>query len=132
LRNAITLLRLAEAPIQLKSLYRCWNGSMPIFKSGLIREIGNIIHGFRNRTLLRQLVAFQKRFRRLELPLAEIRPENASNAGMLQSGMSRPAKYQKIPPGIDAPPSCWFTTIMRPKTEKLMAMLNKLIAVDIF
>ena len=49
---------------------------------------------FRNCTLLRQLVAFQKRFRRLELPLAEIRPENASNAGMLQSGMSRPAKYQ--------------------------------------
>jgi hypothetical protein len=106
---------------------------MPIFKSGLIRdEIGNIIHGFRNRTLLRQLVAFQKRFRRLELPLAEIRPENASNAGMLQSGMSRPAKYQEFRRGSTHRHRVGSTTIMRPKTEKLMAMLNKLIAVDIF
>jgi hypothetical protein len=38
----------------------------------------------------------------------------------------------KMPPGIEAPPSCWFTTIRKPKTEKLVAMLNKLTAVDIF
>jgi hypothetical protein len=39
--------------------------------------------------LLRQLVAFQKRFRLLALPLPEIRSEfdrNTSNAGILQSG----------------------------------------------
>src|SRR5258708_3361084 len=42
------------------------------------------------------------------------------------------AKMPKIPPGIDAPPSCCFMTIRRPKTEKPMAMPNKLIAVDIF
>jgi hypothetical protein len=48
--------------------------------------------------LLRQLVAFQKRFRLLELPLPEIRPEfdrNTSNAGMLQSGMPRLSKMPK-------------------------------------
>src|SRR5260370_35972661 len=51
---------------------------------------------FRNYTLLRQLVAFQKRFRLLVLPIAEIRPEfDASNAGMLHSGMPRLAKCQK-------------------------------------
>src|SRR5271166_1951455 len=45
---------------------------------------------FRNYRLRRQLVAFQKRFRLLGLPLPEIRPEfdrNTSNAGMLQSEM---------------------------------------------
>jgi hypothetical protein len=44
---------------------------------------------FRNYRLPRQIVAFQKRFRLLELPLPEIRPEfdcSTSNAGMLQSG----------------------------------------------
>jgi hypothetical protein len=49
--------------------------------------------------LLRQLVAFQKRFRLLELPLPEIRPEfdrNTSNAGMLQSGMPRLARCQEF------------------------------------
>ena len=54
---------------------------------------------FRNYTLFRQLAAFQKRFRLLGFLLAEIRPEfdrNASNAGMLQSGMPRPAKCQKF------------------------------------
>ena len=41
---------------------------------------------FRNYRLRRHLVAFQKRFRLLELPLPEIRPEfdrNTSIAGML-------------------------------------------------
>src|SRR5260370_5721221 len=54
---------------------------------------------FRNYTLFRQLAAFQKRFRLLEFPLAEIRPEfdrNASNAGMLQSEMPHLAKCQKF------------------------------------
>src|SRR5271165_2208476 len=54
---------------------------------------------FRNYTLLRQLVAFQKRFRLLELPLPEIRPEfdrNTSNAGMPQSGMPRLARCQEF------------------------------------
>ena len=53
---------------------------------------------FRNYRLRWQLVAFQRRFRLLELPLPEIRPEfdhHASNAGMLLSGMPRPAKCQK-------------------------------------
>jgi hypothetical protein len=52
---------------------------------------------FRNYRLPRQLVAFQKRFRLLELPLPEIRPEfdrNASNAGKLQSGTPRLARCQ--------------------------------------
>jgi hypothetical protein len=43
--------------------------------------------------LPRQLVAFQKRFRLLGLPLPVIRPEfdrNTSNAGMLQSGTPAP------------------------------------------
>ena len=53
----------------------------------------------RNYTLFRQLVAFQKRFRLLEFPLTEIRPEfdrNASNAGMLQSGMPHLARFQEF------------------------------------
>ena len=53
---------------------------------------------FQKPHLLRQLVAFQKPYRRLELPLVE-NPEadqNASNAGMLQSGMPRPTKCQKF------------------------------------
>jgi hypothetical protein len=80
--------------------------------------------------LLRQLVAFQKRFRLLELPLPEIRPEfdrNTSNAGMLQSGMPRLARCQRIPPVIDAPPSCSFATIRRPKTEKSRAKPSKVL-----
>jgi hypothetical protein len=50
-----------------------------------IRPVG-AFRVFRNCTLPRQLVAFQKRFRfpELQLPLAEIRPEfDASNASML-------------------------------------------------
>jgi hypothetical protein len=53
-------------------------------------EHSNTIQGFQKLTLLRQLVAFQKRFRQLELPLPEIRSEfdrNTSNAGMPQSEM---------------------------------------------
>jgi hypothetical protein len=54
----------------------------------------NIIQGvFRSYRLHRQLVAFQKRL--LEFPLSEIRPEfdrNASDAGMLLSGMSHPSR----------------------------------------
>jgi hypothetical protein len=38
----------------------------------------------------------------------------------------------RIPPVIDAPPSCSFATIRRPKTEKPRAKPIKLIAVDIF
>ena len=54
---------------------------------------------FRNYRLPRQLVAFQKRFRLLELPLPEIRPEfgrNTSNGGMPQSGMPRLARCQEF------------------------------------
>ena len=54
---------------------------------------------FRNYRLRRQLVAFQKRFRLLELPLPEIRPEfgrNTSNGGMPQSGMPRLARCQEF------------------------------------
>src|SRR5580693_5652924 len=54
---------------------------------------------FRNYILLRQLVAFQKRFRLLELPLPEIRPEfdcSTSNAGMLQAGTPRLARCQEF------------------------------------
>jgi hypothetical protein len=38
----------------------------------------------------------------------------------------------RIPPVIDAPPSCSFAIIRRPKTEKPRAKPTKLIAVDIF
>jgi hypothetical protein len=38
----------------------------------------------------------------------------------------------RIPPVIDAPPSCSFALIRRPKTEKPRAKPTKLIAVDIF
>jgi hypothetical protein len=54
---------------------------------------------FRNYRLPRQLVAFQKRFRLLELPLPEIRSEfdrQTSNAGMLQSRMPHLALKRKI------------------------------------
>ena len=54
---------------------------------------------FRNYKLHTQLVAFQKRFRLLEFPLPEIRPEldrHASNAGMLQSGMPHLARFQEF------------------------------------
>jgi hypothetical protein len=54
---------------------------------------------FRNYRLRWQLVAFQKRFRLLELPLPEIRPEfdrHTSNAGMLQSGMPHLARFQEF------------------------------------
>jgi hypothetical protein len=47
----------------------------------------------------RQLVAFQKRFRPLGLPLPEIRPEfdrNTSNGGMLQSEMRYLARFQEF------------------------------------
>jgi hypothetical protein len=50
---------------------------------------------FTNYRFRRHLVAFEKRFRLLELPPAEIRPEfdcNTSNAGMLQSGMPQLAR----------------------------------------
>ena len=43
-----------------------------------------------------------------------------------------PSKIQRIPPIIDAPPSCPFATIRRPKTENPRAKPSKLIAVDIF
>jgi hypothetical protein len=77
----------------------------------------NTIQAFRNYKLLRQLVAFQKRFRLLELPLPEIRPEfdrHTSNADVPQSGMPPLARCQEF----HAPPSCSFATIRRPKTEK--------------
>ena len=54
---------------------------------------------FRNYRLRWQLVAFQRRFRLLELLLPEIRPEfdrHTSNAGMLQSGMPHPARFQAL------------------------------------
>ena len=54
---------------------------------------------FRNYKLPPQLVAFQKRFRLLELPLPEIRSEfdrQTSNAGMLQSGMPHLARFQEF------------------------------------
>ena len=54
---------------------------------------------FRNYRLRRQLVAFQKRFRLLGLPLPEIRPEfdrNTSNAGTLQSEMRYLARFQEF------------------------------------
>jgi hypothetical protein len=54
---------------------------------------------FRNYRLRWQLVAFQKRFRPLELPPPEIRPEfdrHTSNAGMLQSGMPHLARFQEF------------------------------------
>jgi hypothetical protein len=54
---------------------------------------------FRNYRLLRQPVAFQKRFRLLGLPLPEIRPEfdrNTSNAGTLQSEMRYLARFQEF------------------------------------
>jgi hypothetical protein len=54
---------------------------------------------FRNYRLPRQLVAFQKRFRLLEIPLPEIRPEfdrHTSNASMLQSGTLRRARCQEF------------------------------------
>jgi hypothetical protein len=54
---------------------------------------------FRNYRLPRRLAAFQKRFRLLELPLPEIRPEfhrNTSNAGMVQSGTPRLARFQEF------------------------------------
>jgi hypothetical protein len=54
---------------------------------------------FRSCTLLRQLVAFQKRFPPLELPRPEIRSEfdrNASDAGMPQSEMPRLARCQEF------------------------------------
>jgi hypothetical protein len=53
-------------------------------------------HGFRNYRLRRPLVAFQKRFRLLELPQPEIRPEfdhHTSNAGMLQSEISHLERF---------------------------------------
>jgi hypothetical protein len=46
--------------------------------------------GFQKLQIAPELGTFQKRFRLLELPLPEIRPEfgrNTSNAGMLQSEM---------------------------------------------
>jgi hypothetical protein len=43
-----------------------------------------------------------------------------------------PSKMPRIPPVIEAPPSCSFATIRRPKTEKPRAKPTKLIAVDIF
>ena len=54
---------------------------------------------FRNYKLHPQLVAFQKRFRLLELPLPEIRSEfdrHTSNAGMLQSRMPHLARFQEF------------------------------------
>ena len=54
---------------------------------------------FRNYRLLRQPVAFQKRFRLMGLPLPEIRHEfdrNTSNAGMLQSEMRYLARFQEF------------------------------------
>jgi hypothetical protein len=59
--------------------------------------------------LLRQLVAFQKQFRLLDLPLAEIGPEFdriTSSADTLQLVRNAtPTKMPRIPPVIDAPPS---------------------------
>jgi serine/threonine protein kinase len=54
---------------------------------------------FRNDRLRRQLVAFQKGLRSLELPLPGFRPEfdrNTSNAGMLQPGIPRLARGQEF------------------------------------
>ena len=54
---------------------------------------------FRNDRLRRQLVAFQKGLRSLELPLPGFRPEfdrNTSNAGMLQPGIPRLARCQEF------------------------------------
>jgi hypothetical protein len=54
---------------------------------------------FRNYRLRCLLVAFQRRFRLLELPLPEIRFEfdrNASNARILQSGMPHQARFQEF------------------------------------
>jgi len=62
-------------------------------------DIRTSFKAFRNYRLPRQLVAFQKRFRLLELPLPEIRPEfdrNTSNAGMLPSGTPRQAGCQEF------------------------------------
>src|SRR3984893_6271422 len=43
-----------------------------------------------------------------------------------------PSKMPRIPPIIDAPPSCSFATIRRPKAENPKAKPSKLIVVDIF
>src|SRR5271170_7880052 len=54
---------------------------------------------FRNYRLPRQLVAFQKRFRLLELPLPETRPEfdrHTSNADMLQSEMLHRERFPEF------------------------------------
>jgi hypothetical protein len=90
---------------------------------------------FINYRLRRQLVAFQKRFRLLELPQPEIRPEfdhHTSNAGMLQSRTSHLEEF---------PEFHWLST-RRPrvlwrqsgglKLKTPGPMPSKLIAVDIF
>jgi hypothetical protein len=43
-----------------------------------------------------------------------------------------PSEMPRIPPVIDAPPSCSFAIIRRPKAENPRAKPSKLIAVDIF
>jgi hypothetical protein len=59
----------------------------------------NIIQGFQKLQIASAACRISERFRLLELPLPEIRPEfdrNTSNAGMLQSGTSRLARCQKF------------------------------------
>jgi hypothetical protein len=83
-----------------------------------------------------QLVAFQKRFRLLELPLPEIRPEfdrKASNAGILQqSGMPHLARFQEFHRSSTRRYRVLSRQSEGLKRKKPRAKPSKLIAVDIF
>ena len=74
---------------------------------------------FRNCRLHPQLVAFQRRFRLLELPLPAIRLEFVRHTSMQAccNQECRTSKIPRIPSVIDAPQSCSFATIRRPKAE---------------